>query len=100
MVARWFIVSILIAASDTAVACAVCGSQDEKAAGTYLAMTIFLSLLPLSLLGGIGYMVWRAAKSAANQDVKNAEAWRDLTLYTQIPDDMPVFTRNPSEQLP
>lgn len=100
MVVRSFIASLLLVASDTAVACAVCGSQDEKAAGTYLVMTIFLSLLPLTLLGGIGYMVWRAAKNAASQDAQNAEAWRDLTLYTQIPDDMPVFTRNPSEQLP
>ena len=33
-------------------------------------MTIFLSTLPLSLIGGIGYMFWRAAKSAAAKDAE------------------------------
>ena len=100
MFVRLLVSSLILWSSNTALACAVCGSQDEKSAGTYLVMTIFLSTLPLSLIGGIGYMFWRAAKSAAAKDAEKAEAWRDLTLYTQIPEDMPVFTRNPSEQLP
>ena len=100
MLLRLLVGVLLLAVQNSAFACAVCGSQDEKAAGTYLAMTVFLSLLPLSLLGGVGYMVWRAAKQAAAQDKENASDWRDLTLYSQIPEDMPVFTRSPTEQIP
>ena len=91
MFVRLLVSSLILWSSNTALACAVCGSQDEKSAGTYLVMTIFLSTLPLSLIGGIGYMFWRAAKSAAAKDAEKAEAWRDLTLYTQIPEDMPVL---------
>ncbi|MCH2119343.1 MAG: hypothetical protein MK161_16800 [Pirellulales bacterium] len=76
---------VLTALPGWAWACAVCGSQDEKSAGAYLAMTIFLSLLPLSLIGGVGYWLWRryhtleGAQSQRVHDGANND-WKDLVL--------------------
>jgi hypothetical protein len=54
-----FFMTILLGAPQWALACAVCGSQEEKAAGAYLTMTMFLSLLPLSFMGSVGFILWR-----------------------------------------
>jgi hypothetical protein len=32
---------------------------DPKTAGTYLGMTLMMSALPLFLIGGLGYWLWR-----------------------------------------
>jgi hypothetical protein len=32
---------------------------DPKTAGTYLGMTLVMSALPLVLVGGLGYWLWR-----------------------------------------
>ena len=81
--------------SNTAWACAVCGSQDEKSAGAYLAMTIFLSLLPLSLIGGVGYMIWKGAKQAALlEQVDDTPVWKDLVLNPQVSEDSHMFSKN------
>ena len=79
--------------SSDAMACAVCGSQEEKASGAYLAMTIFLSLLPLSLMGGIGYWLWKRAKAinaAEEERIRmnpNPGQWKDVILHLPNPDE-------------
>jgi hypothetical protein len=40
-------------------ACAACAAGDPKTAGTYLSMTLMMSALPLLLVGGLGYWLWR-----------------------------------------
>jgi hypothetical protein len=45
-------------------ACAVCGAATPNDQSAYLVMTIVMSLLPLGLLGGIGFWVYRGATSS------------------------------------
>jgi hypothetical protein len=40
-------------------ACSACILADPKTSGTYLKMTLMMSALPLSLLGGLAYWLWR-----------------------------------------
>lgn len=40
-------------------ACAACAAGDPKNAGTYLGMTLMMSALPLLLVGGLAYWLWR-----------------------------------------
>jgi hypothetical protein len=40
-------------------ACSACMVGDPKTAGTYLGMTLMMSALPLFLIGGLGYWLWR-----------------------------------------
>ena len=40
-------------------ACPACMASDPKTAGTYLGMTLVMSALPLLIVGGIGYWLWR-----------------------------------------
>lgn len=55
---RAALVSLL--ASSPALACAVCGAGDDPSKGSYVSMSIIISLLPLAMLGGIvGWVVHR-----------------------------------------
>jgi hypothetical protein len=40
-------------------ACSACILADPKTSGTYLKMTLMMSALPLGLLGGVGYWLWK-----------------------------------------
>jgi hypothetical protein len=40
-------------------ACPACMVGDPKTAGTYMQMTLIMSALPLLLIGGLGYWLWR-----------------------------------------
>ena len=40
-------------------ACPACVVGDPKTAGTYLTMTLIMSALPMLLVCGIGYWLWR-----------------------------------------
>lgn len=52
---------LTLLASSPALACAVCGAGDDPAKGSYLGMSIVISLLPLAMLGGIvGFVAYRA----------------------------------------
>ena len=42
-----------------ALACPACMVGDPKTAATYFGMTIVLSSLPIALVCGIGYWLWR-----------------------------------------
>lgn len=45
--------------ANVAAACPACMSADPKTAGTYLGMTLMMSALPLALVGGLAYWLWR-----------------------------------------
>ena len=40
-------------------ACPACMVSNPKTAATYLGMTLLMSALPILLVGGIGYWLWR-----------------------------------------
>lgn len=40
-------------------ACPACMVGDPKTAGTYLGMTLIMSALPILLVCGLGYWLWR-----------------------------------------
>jgi len=40
-------------------ACPACMVGDPKTAGTYLGMTLVMSSLPILLVFGLGYWLWR-----------------------------------------
>ena len=58
-------ISILLAAAAACFspaaswACAACAAGDPKTSGTYLGMTVMMSSLPLLIIGGLGYWLWR-----------------------------------------
>ncbi|MBZ5500668.1 MAG: hypothetical protein LAN59_00305 [Acidobacteriia bacterium] len=50
---------LLTLTAKAASACPACMSTDPKTAGTYLGMTLMMSALPLGLVGGLAYWLWR-----------------------------------------
>lgn len=54
--------SILVAAAP-AFACAVCFDASAETQGAFLGTTIFLSLLPLGLMGAFAYWLWRRVRA-------------------------------------
>ena len=60
-----FVVRVLFIAAVVALipglswACPACMVNNPKTAATYLGMTLIMSALPILLVGGIGYWLWR-----------------------------------------
>ena len=54
-------------------ACAVCGAGEEASRGSYVGMSIIISLLPLVMLGGIVTWVVRARREAAREAAPRVE---------------------------
>lgn len=52
---------IALPASET-LACAVCGFGEDKSSEIFLYSTMVLSLVPLGLIGGILYWLYRSTK--------------------------------------
>ena len=46
-----------------AAACPVCGFGEDESRGAYLGTTVFLSVLPLALIGGFVLFLRRAMKA-------------------------------------
>jgi cbb3-type cytochrome oxidase subunit 3 len=64
-----FLASLLVAAPRLAAACAVCSSgRDDDTQQAFLAGTIFLSLLPPTVIGVVAYVLWRRAKRIDAED--------------------------------
>ena len=62
------LMAVLMLAPEAAFACPVCGTPGTEEAGrAYFTMTLVLSGLPLAMIGGVGYWVYRrvAAHDAA-----------------------------------
>lgn len=55
-------VALLMAWPDAAHACAVCFDPREENRFAFLATTVFLSLFPLSMVGGVGLWLRRRAR--------------------------------------
>ena len=51
--------ALLSSAPAAARACSACILADPKTSATYLKMTLVMSALPLALLAGITYWLWR-----------------------------------------
>lgn len=65
---RWALVMTLAACPALALACPVCFDPKETTRSAFLGSTVFLSLLPLLMMGGVGWFIRarvRAAKRAA-----------------------------------
>ena len=56
---RRALISVAMCFSAGATACPVCGQPGEQGSGAYLAMTIVMSLLPLTAIGGLAWWVAR-----------------------------------------
>jgi len=54
-----------------AFACPVCGPGTQDAAWAYLGMTVVLSGLPLLMIGGVGYWVYRRHRAVEPSDVRD-----------------------------
>ncbi|HLJ23170.1 MAG TPA: hypothetical protein VKT71_03620 [Candidatus Acidoferrales bacterium] len=59
--ARFLIAAAAIAVfiPDVASACPACMVGDPKTAATYFGMTVVMSALPILLVCGLGYWLWR-----------------------------------------
>lgn len=65
---RWAVVVVLAVFPAVALACPVCFDPKETTRSAFLGSTAFLSLLPLLMMGGVGWFIRskvRAAKQAA-----------------------------------
>lgn len=61
-----WLAACLVAAPRLAEACAVCSPNAADPSGSAFARaSLFLSLLPLFMLGGIGWWIWRRARQIA-----------------------------------
>lgn len=59
------LLSLLLSAP--ALACAVCGAGDDPSKGSYVSMSIIISLLPLAMLGGIVAWVVNRTRAAERE---------------------------------
>ncbi len=57
------LVVVLMFVAEPAFACAVCFDANDESRGAFLGTTILLSLMPLAMIGGLVYWVWRRSKA-------------------------------------
>lgn len=50
--------SVMLAGSSV-LACPACGAASEQTSGAYIVMTVIMSLLPLTAIGGLVYWISR-----------------------------------------
>lgn len=65
---RWIttVGALVLAAPAPIAACAVCGLNGTRDNGlAYLAMTVVMSGLPLAMIGGVVFWVYRRSKTQA-----------------------------------
>ncbi len=65
--------ALLSSAPTIAQACSVCltGREDDNRIA-FLTTTVFLSVLPLAILGGVVYWVWRRARDESHRGAQPA----------------------------
>lgn len=59
-----FLAVVAALVSGAALACPVCGVPLEQGQGAYLFMTPIMSLLPLALMGGVVFWIFRRVRNA------------------------------------
>jgi hypothetical protein len=63
MSARAFAFVLVLLTSAVALACPVCGAETDTK-GTYLGMTMVMSLLPLAMMGSVvGFIAFKVRKA-------------------------------------
>jgi len=79
---------VWMAMPSVSMACAVCGPGDEQSRMAFLISTIALSLLPLGMMGGLIFWLWRrAVKHAEAQEVEIQQPdWTRLVPDVPSPD--------------
>lgn len=58
----------------TVLACAVCGAGQDPSQGSYVVMSIIISVLPLGMLGGIAWWVIKSNRAAERAERDAAPA--------------------------
>ncbi len=53
------LIALFVFVPDLARACAVCGFGEDESRVAYIGTTVFLSFLPLVLIGGTVFYYWR-----------------------------------------
>jgi hypothetical protein len=74
---RWIaaiVLLLLVAVPDAAHACSVCFDPREENRFAFLATTVFLSVLPLSLVGGVGLWLRKRARELSGLPDVDGEA--------------------------
>jgi hypothetical protein len=62
---RLIAIAVTLVPADIVLACPVCGAdKDDRARQAFFDTTIFLSLLPLAMFGGVVYWFVRRARAA------------------------------------
>lgn len=65
---------LLVLVPSVVFACPVCGNAPERSRAAYTMMTVVMSLLPLGVIGGLGYVfAQRLRKADAADDKARAE---------------------------
>jgi len=60
--------ALALCVPEAAMACSVCFSATDQNRMAFLGTTIFLSLLPLLLIGGVGVVVWKRSRTVENEE--------------------------------
>jgi len=63
---------LLALAPDAASACAVCTGGGEESRSAFIVATVMMSVLPLGMIGGVVWWVWRRTK-AADEDAQASQ---------------------------
>ena len=53
---------------DAAAACSVCYGGADESRKAFLFTTVLLSLLPISMIGGLAWLVWRSVRDNDRTD--------------------------------
>jgi hypothetical protein len=61
----WFTIAVF---PDAAAACSVCYGGAEESRKAFLFTTVLLSLLPISMIGGLAWLVWRSVRDGDRTD--------------------------------
>jgi hypothetical protein len=54
---------LVVLSPGAAAACAVCTGAGEESRAAFIATTVMLSVLPLGMIGGLVWWIWRRTKA-------------------------------------
>lgn len=61
-------ITCVVVTPASAFACAVCFDANDESREAFVNMTILLSLLPLGIIGGTIFYLWRKARALENDE--------------------------------
>jgi len=59
---------------EAATACAVCYGGGEESRNAFILTTVLLSVLPLAMIGSLGWWIWRRVREAEAGDAPSRGA--------------------------